>query len=93
MAEKRAICGNALGSAVARNLASLLVAPDSGKPRMAQAFVRRPFQKLDSSNQESIEPSGTCPFSQRVNRSPKALGPFKQIDKAASRYPQLFEMR
>jgi len=51
-----------LRSAVTRDFASILVAPDSDEPRVTQSMLRRPLEKLDAGNKERIQPAAHIHF-------------------------------
>jgi hypothetical protein len=82
-----------LSSTLSRNVASILIAADSGEPRMAQTSIRGPFEKLDSGNQKRIEPTAYIHFRSRQALSPVPFTGFGQVNKRASRDLQLFEMQ
>jgi len=82
-----------LRSAVTRDFASILVAPDSDEPRVTQSMLRRPLEKLYAGNKERIQPAAHIHFRGGETFSPVPFTSFRQIDKAASRDLELLEMR
>ena len=82
-----------LRSAVTRDFASILVAPDSDEPGVTRSMLRRPLEKLDLGNKERMQPAAHTLFRVGEIFSPVPFTAFRQIFKGASRDLELLEMR